>query len=121
MRGNKANAKSIYSSEYSLTLYEILKTYSSIIMTKDFHKMNIPKLPFFTAEAGLKRIKEFFGKLSKWKNINELIPLNFKKNKKLKKTGKAGIFAGSLELVKNGNIQIKQNKLFGEIFIKEIK
>jgi len=121
MRGNKGNVKSIYSSKYSLTLYEILKTYSSIIMTKDFQKMSIPKLPFFTAEAGIKRIKEFFGKLSNWKNINDLIPLNFKKNKNLKKTGIAGIFSGSLELVKNGNIQIKQNKLFDEVFIKKNK
>ena len=40
---------------------------------------------------------------------------------KYKKTGKAGIFAGSLELVKEGNISIKQENLFDEIYIKEIK
>ena len=38
-----------------------------------------------------------------------------------KKTGKAGIFAGSLELVKEGNLTIKQNKLFDDVYIKEIK
>ena len=36
-----------------------------------------------------------------------------------KTTGKAGIFAGSLELVKEGNISIKQSNLFKDIFIKE--
>ena len=81
-------------------------------MTKDFHKINIPKLPVYTAEDGVKRIREFFGKLIDWKNINDLIPKNFKNNLKNKKTGIAGIFAGSLELVKEGNISIKQNKLF---------
>ena len=30
-------------------------------MTKDFQRMNIPKLPVFTTEDGIKRIKEFFG------------------------------------------------------------
>ena len=37
----------------------------------------------------------------------------------LKKTGKAGIFAGSLELVKEGNISLKQKELFDDIYIKE--
>ena len=120
LRGIKGSIRSIYSTEYKLNLYELLKTYSGIIMTKDFHRMNIPKLPVFTTEDGIKRIKEFFGKLIDWKNINDLIPQNFKDGMKYKKTGKAGIFAGSLELVKEGNITIKQENLFDEIYIKEI-
>lgn len=119
MRGMKGNIRSIYSTKYSLTLFEILKAYSSIIMTKDFLKMNIPKLAVLTTEEGIKIIKQFFGKLSDWKNINELVPLNFTSSKDLKRTGKAGILSGALDLVKEGNISIKQNKLFEDIFIKE--
>ena len=54
-----------------------------------------------------------------YKNINDLIPENFKSGSKYKRTGKAGIFAGSLELVKEGNLSIKQDKLFDDIYIKE--
>ena len=50
MRGMKGRIKSIYNSTYSLTLYELLKSYASIIMTKDFQRINIPRLPVFTAE-----------------------------------------------------------------------
>jgi len=121
MRGIRGNIRSIYSTEYKLTLYELLKSYSSIVMTKDFHRMNIPKLPVFSTEEGIKRIKEFFGKLIEWKNLNDLIPQSFKNSTQYKKTGKAGIFAGSLELVKEGNLTIKQEKLFDDIYIKEIK
>ena len=121
LRGIKGNIRSIYSTEYKLNLYELLKTYSSIIMTKDFQRMNIPKLAVFTTEDGIKRIKEFFGKLIDWKNINDLIPKKFQDGVKYKKTGKAGIFAGSLELVKEGNLTIKQENLFDEIYVKEIK
>ena len=121
MRGIKGNIRSIYSSQYTLTLYELLKSYSSIIMTRDFHKINIPKLPVFTTEDGIKRIREFFGKLLEWKDLNELIPKNIRNNKKNKKTFTAGMFAGSLELVKEGNLSIKRNKLFDDIFIKENK
>ena len=121
MRGIRGGIKSIYNTEYKLTLYELLKAYSSTIMTKDFHRMNIPKLPVFTTEDGIKRIKEFFGNLIDWKNIDDLIPQNFKNGFQNKKSGKAGIFAGSLELVKEGNLTIKQEKLYDDIYIKEIK
>ena len=118
-RGSRPGINPIYNSEYKLNLFELLKTYSTIIMTKDFQKINIPKLPVFTTEEGIKRIKEFFGKLIDWKKLDDLIPRNFKNGSKYKRTGKAGIFAGSLELVKEGNLKIKQEKLFDAIFVKE--
>ena len=121
MRGIRGNIKSIYSTKYSLTLFEILKTYSSVIMSRDFQVINIPKLPVFTTEEGINRIKEFFGKLNDWKNIDELLPKNFSESKNLKRSSKAGIFSGSLELAKEGNISIKQNNLFDDIYIKQNK
>ena len=120
-RGMKAGLKPIYNSEYKLNLYELLKTYSRILTIKDFQKVSIPKLPVMTTEEGIKVIKNFFGKLMDWKKLDDLIPKNFKDGSKYKKTGKAGVFAGSLELAKEGNIKIKQENLFEDIFIKEIK
>ena len=118
-RGMRSGLRPIYNSEYKINLFELIKTYSSIIMTKDFQKINIPKLPVFTTEEGIKTIKDLFGKLVEWKKLDDLIPINFKKNLKYKNTGKAGIFAGSLELVKEGNLKIKQESLFKDIYIKE--
>ncbi len=120
-RGSKSGVNPIYNSEYKLNLFELLKTYSTIIMTKDFQKINIPKLPVFTTEEGIKTIKNFFGKLIEWKKLDDLIPKNFMKESRYKTTGKAGIFAGSLELVKEGNLKIKQKKLFDDIYIRENK
>ena len=120
-RGMKAGIKPIYNSEYNISLFDLLKTYSSILMTKDFQKINIPRLPVFTTEDGIKTIRDFFGKLLDWKKLDDLIPKNFKNEKKFKSTGTAGIFAGSLELVKEGNLRIKQDDLFEEIYIKENK
>jgi len=121
MRGVKGTIRSIYSSTYSITLYELLKSYSSTIMKKDFQRINIPKLPVFTTEDGINRIKEFFGKLISWKKLEDLIPNKFKSDKNFVKSSKAGMFAGSLELVKEGNIKIKQENLFEDIYIKEKK
>tara|TARA_Y100000590_G_scaffold201442_1_gene228888 strand:- start:977 stop:1711 length:735 start_codon:yes stop_codon:yes gene_type:complete len=121
LRGIRGNIKSIYSTKYSITLFDIFKTYSSIITSREFQKMNIPKLPVLTTEEGIKRIKDFFGKLNDWRNIDELLPTNFNESKNLKRTGKAGIFAGALELVKEGDVSIKQTNLFEDIYIKENK
>ena len=49
-RGIKGNIRSIYSSEYNVNLFELLKAYSTVVMTKDFQTMSIPKLPVFTTE-----------------------------------------------------------------------
>ena len=59
-RGVKGGIRSIYSTKYSTTLYEILKSYSSIVMKKDFQKINIPKLPIFSTEEGIKRIRSLY-------------------------------------------------------------
>ena len=120
-RGMRAGIKPIYNSEYKINLFELLKTYSNIIMTKDFQKMNIPRLPVFTTEEGIKTIKNFLSKLTDWKKLDDLIPNSFKKGSKFNNTGKAGIFAGSLELAKEGNLKIRQEELFDDIYIKENK
>ena len=119
LRGIKGRIKSIYSSKYSLTIYELLKSYSSVIMKRDFQRINIPKLPVLTTEDGIKRIKEFFGKLIDWKNLKDLLPNDFSYEKNQRKSGIAGLFSGSLELVKEGDLSIKQTKLFDDIYIKE--
>ena len=117
LRGMNTKIHSKNLSQYSLKL-DVLKTYATIISTKDFQKINIPKLPVFTMEEGIKRIKELQNQLSEWENLNDLIPSEFKNNIKMKKTGNAGIFAGSLELVKEGNVKLKQEKTFGDIYIR---
>ena len=118
MRGINIKFKSNNISQYSLKLFDVLKTYATIISTRDFQKINIPKLPVFTMEQGIKRIEELKNQLTDWKKLNELIPSHFKNNKNMKRTGSAGIFAGSLELVKEGNVELKQEKIFGDIYIR---
>ena len=119
LRGGKAKIRSTFQTKYSLTLYEILKSYANFMTTKNFQRISIPKLPVFTTEEGIKTIKSFIGKILDWKNLNEFVPDNFKNKNIIKKTGSAGIFAAALELTKEGKISIKQDNLFDNIYIKE--
>ncbi len=117
-RGMQGGIRSINTPVYDTTLYELLKTYSNLQTQKTFQKINIPKLPVFTAEEGIKLIKDNLNNISDWKSIKDLIP-EFYINNKMQKTGLAGIFAASLELSKEGIIQLFQKKIFQQIMIKK--
>ena len=118
-RGMKGGIRSIKTPVYNISLYDLLKTYSNIQMQKTFQNITIPKLPVFTTEEGIKQIRNNLNKLSDWKNLIELIP-SFYSDNKMKRTGIAGIFAASLELVKEGVISVSQKKMFERLMIKKI-
>jgi len=121
MRGMKGGIRTSVNSNYSVSLYELLKSYSNHVMKKNFLSINIPKLPVFTADQGAEIIKKNIDKLNNWKDVLDLIPPKFKKSNQLKRTGIAGIFAASLELTREGIISLMQKKSFDKLLIKEKK
>ena len=121
LRGMSAGIKSSSKSQYDVSLYELLKAYSGYVMQKNFLTINIPKLPICSTEQGIEIIKNNLNKLSNWKNVFELIPSNFKKSKILKRSGFSALFSASLELTKEGVINLMQEKRFDKILIKEKK
>ena len=117
-RGMKGGIRSINTPVYDVSLYELLKSYADIQMQKTFQNISIPKLPVLTTEEGIKQIKNNLDKINDWKNIFELIPDFYLKNK-MKRTGVAGIFSACLELTKEGLTKISQNKTFDKLMIKK--
>ena len=117
-RGMKGGIRSINTPVYDVSLYELLKCYAGIQMQKTFQNVSIPKLPVLTTEEGIKQIKNNLDKINNWENILKLIP-NFYIKNKMKRTGFAGIFAASLELTKEGIVQVSQKKMFDKLMIKK--
>ena len=120
-RGSKGGIRSIYNPVYKVTLYELLKTYAELKTQSSFQKIDIPKLPVMTTQEGIKEIKDNMKSISDWKKIQELIPKTFVTSNKFKKTGLAAIFTASLELTKDGIIDLMQDKLFSDVFIRTAK
>lgn len=120
-RGSKGGIRSIYNPVYKVTLYEILKIYAEMKTQSSFQKIEIPKLPVMTTQEGIKQIKENMNLINEWKKIEELIPNSFLNNNSFKKTGLAAIFTASLELTKDGIIDLNQENLFEDIFIRTAK
>ena len=117
-RGMKGGIRSINTPVYNISLYELLKSYANVQMQKTFHNISIPKLPVLTTEEAIKQIKNNLEKIKDWKNINELVPDFYKKNK-MKRTGIAGIFSASLELTKEKLVEVSQEKTFDKLMIKK--
>tara|TARA_B100000886_G_scaffold327561_1_gene275131 strand:- start:712 stop:1455 length:744 start_codon:yes stop_codon:yes gene_type:complete len=117
-RGMKGGIRSITTPVYDVSLYELLKSYSDIQMQKTFQNISIPKLPVFSTEEGIKQIKNNLDKIRNWENLMKLIP-NFYLKNKMERTGIAGIFTASLELAKEGIIQVSQKKIFEKLMIKK--
>jgi len=121
MRGMKDGFRISVNSNYSVSLYELLKSYSNHVMKKNFLSINIPKLPVCTTEQGIDILKKNIKKLKDWRDILDLIPKKFKESTKLRRTAVAGIFAAALELTREGIITILQKKSFDKLLIKEKK
>jgi segregation and condensation protein A len=117
-RGMKGGIRSINTPSYDLNLYELLKTYSNLQMQKAFQTITIPKLPVLTTEEGIKQIRANIQNLTDWKELTSLIPDHFKKSNTMKRSGIAGIFSASLELSKEGVVNIMQSKIFDKLLIK---
>ena len=113
--------KTSVNSNYSVSLYELLKSYSNHVMKKNFLSINIPKLPVFTTDQGIDILKSNINKLKDWKNVFDFVPGKFKQSINLKKTGISGIFAASLDLTKEGLIEIMQKKSFDKLLVKDKK
>ena len=118
LRGIKEGIKTKNTPKYSVSLYELIKSYADFKRRKNFSSINITKMPTYTMEEAIKRITSMFSKLKDWVDISELIPQSFKIKKKLRKSGYAGSFVAGLELVREGKVLIKQTELFDKIFLK---
>jgi len=117
-RGMTGGIKLTSHSNFNVSLYELLKSYSSHIMKKNFQSINIQKLPVCTTEHAIEIIKKNFKVLNDWKEISKLIPKKFRETKELKRSGMAGFFSASLELTKSGILTIMQKKSFDKLLIK---
>ena len=108
-----------YNINYTSNLFDLLKSYSQILKSKDQIKhLTIEYSELYSVDEAIKRLKQIFGNISEWTNFFSLIPSLLKSNKVISKSIVSSNFVASLELSKNGLIDVKQEKTFGNIYIR---
>jgi len=116
--GSSEGLKVKYNITYSSTLFDLLRAYSTIIQQdeKPSH-LTIAFSELYSVDNAIQRLKNIFGEITEWTNFLTLIP-KMNSNKIVNKSILSSNFVASLELAKNGFIDVKQNNVFGNIFVK---
>ena len=115
-RGNPEIYGLNHKNEYNSSLYDLIKTYGEIITFKNNKSITIANSQLYSVEDALITLKSFFKHTKDWKNLLDFIPNNLK-DKLERKSALASHFVASLELVKEGSLQLKQDNLNGNILL----
>ena len=103
---------------YSSTLFDLLRAYSLIIQKDEkASHLTIAYSELYSVDDAIQRLQNIFGEITEWTNLLNLIP-KLNGNKIVNKSILSSNFVASLELAKNGFIDVKQNNAFGNIFVK---
>jgi segregation and condensation protein A len=102
--------------QYNLTLYDLIKTYGSIITKNDGETITIANTKLFSVENALIRLKQILKDTNDWKNLLDFIPKNIK-NELENKSALASHFVASLELVKEGDVNIRQDSFKDKVLL----
>ena len=117
--GSSEGLKVKYKITYTSNLFDLLKSYSQVLKSKDQIKhLTIEYSELYSVDKALKRLKQIFGSISDWTNFLNLIPDLLNSKKIINKSIISSNFVASLELSKNGFIEVKQNETFGNIYIR---
>ena len=101
---------------YELSLYDLIKTYGKIV-TKDNNKsIIIAETKLYSVEDAINRLKKLLKTSDGWLNLLDFIPKNIKDKLEIK-SSLASHFVASLELVKEGDISLKQDNFNDKILI----
>ena len=101
---------------YELSLYDLINTYVKIV-TKDNNKsIIIAETKLYSVEDAINRLKKSLKTSDGWLNLLDFIPKNIKDKLEIK-SSLASHFVASLELVKEGDISLRQDNFNDKILI----
>ena len=103
--------------QYNTSLYDLIKTYGEIITFKNNESIIISNTQLYSVEDALIILKNFFKNTKDWKDLLDFIPKNLRNNLE-RKSALASHFAASLELVKEGDLKIRQDNYNANILLQ---
>ena len=103
------------------TLFDLISSYSGIRNRNYDNKWKPRVFSIFSIEDARNRLEKMLGTIVNWTKIEDFLPVNNDASEEgvlFRKSSLASIFSASLELSKEGMIEISQNKNFGSIKFK---
>ncbi len=104
-------------SQWTVSYGELLRAYADIQAAQTHQILSIRKLPLYSMDEALNRLKAILGRSVDWMPLLDFLPQGFEEGL-MYRSAIAGTFSASLEMVKEGAAELRQLELFGPIFLK---
>lgn len=108
--------KTVY---YTANLLDLMQGYARIRTKDDFRPYVMDRESVFTMEQALERMRGLIGYAGHWTDISSYLPDGWSSDPKKRRSATASTFAASLELAKEGKIEIRQDDVFAPIEIRK--
>lgn len=116
-RGSPEGIRVNTTSEYADNLYDLLKAYTVRRQRQIETRFELKKLPVWTIKDARRRLEQLFGKMNDWGRIDQYL-LEYLVEPEMRVTVLASSFTASLEMVREGDLEIRQSSAFEPIYIR---
>jgi len=102
---------------FSLSLYDLLKAYGGCRQRSGSQRLSIPAVELHTVEEAIQRLERMIGRLPGWQPLLSFLPQDAASGIRWR-SAVASTFAASLELVRQGKAQLRQDGTFGPLYLQ---
>lgn len=106
---------------YTATLLDLMQGYARIRTKDEFRPFVMDREKVFTMEQALERMRALLGFAGEWIDIQSWLPEGWGEDPIMWRSATAATFAASLELVKEGKVEISQGETFAPIRLRKRK
>jgi segregation and condensation protein A len=103
---------------YTATLLDLMQAYARIRTKDEFRPYAFDRNHVFTMEQALERMRGLIGYAGEWTDLLGYLPDGWAHDPVRRRSATAATFAASLELAKQGQIEIRQADTFAAITIR---
>ncbi len=104
---------------YTATLLDLMQGYARLRTRDDFRPFVMDRESVFTMEQALERMRGLIGYAGDWTEISSYLPEGWEGDPVRRRSATAATFAASLELVKEGHLEIRQSESFAPIQLRK--
>ena len=102
---------------YELSLYELLKAYGEGRQRQEGSVLQIEAPELYSMDDALHRLSHLLGRMPDWRTLSSFLPPGLQGGI-VHRSAVAATFAASLELVRSGKLQLRQDATFGPIYLR---
>lgn len=117
-RGVTESVTRIRKVEYTATLLDLMQAYARLRTRDDFRPYGLNRESVFTMEQALDRMRGLIGYAGSWTDLSAYLPEGWEGTPAARRSAMASTFAASLELVKEGKVEIRQSEHFAPIELR---